>query len=190
MALSGRTLMAPRYRVRAAFAALSLCIATAAIAGVSWWRTERDNSLAMAGGVTNLPPEQVMASPVLRFAKAQELAAAEDFEGSLALYRTLFSDPRLGVAARYNQANLLMSKGQRDREGAAAGQAIALVELAKQGYRAVLRIDPLHWDARYNLERALRLQPDPDEDTAAIGGPRNDAERAPITVRGIPQGLP
>lgn len=190
MALNGRSLMAPRHRVRAVLAALALCVATAAVAGMSWWRTERDNAQAMAGGVTNLPPERVMESPQLRFAKAQELASAEDFDGALALYRTLFSDPLLGVGARYNQANLLMRQGLRNREGAEVGQAIALVELAKQGYRAVLRIEPLHWDARYNLERALRLQPDPEEDTAAIGGPRNDAERAPITLRGIPQGLP
>jgi mxaK protein len=190
VALTGRTLLAPRHRIRAVLAALALCVATAAIAGMSWWRTERNNAKAMAGGVTSLPPERVMESPQLRFAKAQELASAEDFEGALALYRTLFSDPLLGVDARYNQANLLMRQGLRNRDGAEVGQAIALVELAKQGYRAVLRIEPLHWDARYNLERALRLQPDPEEDAAAIGGPRNDAERAPITLRGIPQGLP
>jgi mxaK protein len=190
MALNGRTLMAPRRRIRAVLAGLTLCLATAAIGGISWWRTERSNAQAMAGGVMDLPPERVMQSPQLRFVKAQELAAADDLEGALALYRTLFSDPLLGVGARYNQANLLMRQGLRNREGAEVGQAIALVELAKQGYRAVLRIEPLHWDARYNLERALRLQPDPDEDAAAIGGPRNDAERAPITLRGIPQGLP
>lgn len=190
LSLTRALLPAPKQRIRATFAALALCAASAAIAGAAWWRIERDNALAESGAVRKLPTEQVIASSTLRFAKARELAEAGDFEAALALYRTLYTDRRLGLAARFNNANLLMREGQRAREGATLGQAIALVELAKQGYRDVLRADPSHWDARYNLERALRLQPDPDEDTAAIGGPRSDAERASITVRGIPQGLP
>jgi hypothetical protein len=33
-----------------------------------------------------------------------------------------------------------------------------LVELAKQRYRDLLRAEPQDWDARYNLERALRAR--------------------------------
>ena len=50
MALKDRNWMAPRHRIRAVLAALALCVATAAISGMSWWRTERDNAQAMAGG--------------------------------------------------------------------------------------------------------------------------------------------
>lgn len=180
----------PRTRLRALFMALALCLAAMALAGGSWWRLAQDDALAAAGGVAQLPLEQVMKSPTLRFARARELAAANDFEGALALYRTLFKDPALANAARYNNANLLMRQAERLREAEGAGQAVALIELAKQGYRDVLRADPGHWDARYNHERAQRLQPDPEDETAAIGGPRNDAERAAITIRGVPQGLP
>jgi mxaK protein len=48
----------------------------------------------------------------------------------------------------------------------------------------------MHWDARYNLERAQRLLPDPDdEDTTSVGLPRN-RERAATTMRGYSPGLP
>jgi mxaK protein len=182
--------VAPHVRMRILRLLLAASLAVAALAGWQWWRLQRDDALAAAGGVAQLPLDQAMASPTLRFARARELAAANDFEGALALYRTLYADPRLGVAARYNNANLLMRQAQRMRDANGESQAVALLELAKQGYREVLRQQPEHWDARYNFERAQRLQPDPEEDTASIGGPRNDAERAAITIRGVPQGLP
>ena len=40
--------------------------------------------------------------------------------------------------------------------------ALPLIELAKAGYRAVLRADPEDWDARFNLAMALRIVPDVD----------------------------
>lgn len=186
----GAVLRAPRTRLRTLVALALLSLAVAAAAGWQWWRLAADDARAAAGGVAQLPAEQAMASPTLRFARARELAAANDFEGALALYRTLYADPQLGLTARYNNANLLMREAQRLRDTEGGGQAVALLELAKQGYREVLRADPRHWDARYNYERAQRLQPDPEDATPSIGGPRNDAERASITIRGVPQGLP
>jgi mxaK protein len=38
-----------------------------------------------------------------------------------------------------------------------------LVELAKESYRAALRLNPDNWDARYNLEYAFRITPPPKE---------------------------
>lgn len=182
--------LAPRTRGRLLLALLALGLAVAAGTGVRWAALARDDALAAAGGVAALPLAQVMASPTLRFARAAELAAAEDFEGALALYRTLYADPRFGSAARYNNANLMMREAERQKRADSVGQAVALLELAKEAYREVLRAEPRHWDARYNFERAQRLQPDPEISTPAIGGPRNDAERASITIRGVPQGLP
>ena len=55
---------------------------------------------------------------------------------------------------------------------------------------SVLREDVAQWDARYNLERAQRLLPDPDEaDPSAAQAPHN-AERAATTMRGYSPGLP
>lgn len=60
--------------------------------------------------------------------------------------------------ARYNLGNLHLRQALSMRRGDAA--AVPLVELAKQYYRQVLAEEPSHPDARYNLERALWLQPE------------------------------
>ena len=70
------------------------------------------------------------------------------------------------------------------------GQAIPLLELAKENYREVLRNDPGQWDARYNLERAQRLLPDPDDTLAEPADIKRDAERAVTTMRGYSPGMP
>jgi mxaK protein len=105
-------------------------------------------------------------------------------------YHTLHDDPGLGAAARYNSANLLMRQAIALRAGSEPGKAIALIELAKENYRDLLRADPLYWEARYNLERAQRLLAEPDELEAAPPESRRDAERAATTMRGYSPGLP
>jgi len=128
--------------------------------------------------------------PALRLARGLALAAAND-DRALLLYHPLQQGRgALARAARYNAANLLMRQAAVLRQGLQPGQAIALIELAKQQYRAVLRDDPADWPARYNLERAQRLLPDPDEDEAEpVPGPRQ-SERAVTTMRAFSPGLP
>lgn len=193
MALTPRA-PARRHPVRAAFAVLALSAAVAAAAGLSWWHKARDNALIATGQAAGQRDATAEPGPALRFAQAHELAARGDAEAALTRYRGLHGDPRLGMAARYNASNLLMRQALAlSAQGAAtegAGQAVALAELAKQGYREVLRADPGHWRARYNLERAQRLQPDADDNDPAIAEPRNDAERASTKMRGIEPGLP
>jgi len=76
----------------------------------------------------------------------------------------------------------------RSPGGAAFGALITPAELAKQAYRDVLRAEPHDWDARFNLERALRLLPDA-EDESAEGTPER-SERAVTTMRNTTLGLP
>ena len=99
-------------------------------------------------------------------------------------------DQALGQAARYNSANLLMRQAMGVLASAQPGQAIPLLELAKEVYREVLRKDPGQWDARYNLERAQRLLPDPDDTLAGPPDPQRNSERAVTTMRGYSPGLP
>ena len=124
-----------------------------------------------------------------RFAQAIALVAAGDDEGALARYRSMYDDPAVGLAARYNAANLLLRQGMALRASPSPGAALPLIELAKEGYRQVLRQAPHHLAARYNLERAQRLQPEVDEEDLAGAAPEN-AERAATTMRGVSQGLP
>jgi mxaK protein len=174
-------------RLRVVFALLAVTIAAIAIDGVQLWRAKRWNAVIASGSVTesgdNAPPQ-------VQFALASAHAASGADDTALQRYRALRDDTALGLAARYNSANLLMRQALAVRAGTEPGKAIALIELAKELYRDVLRAEPQHWDARYNLERAQRLLADPDEQDAAPPEARNNAERAATTMRGYSPGLP
>ena len=180
-------LMTPRRRTRAVWALLALVAAAAAFDAARLWRQHQWNALIAAGRV---PPDAADVPPEARFAQAHAAAASGATDAALKRYRTQHDDATLGAAARYNSANLLMRQAIALRAGSQAGKAIALIELAKETYRDVLRADPQHWEARYNLERAQRLLPEPDELEAAPPESRRDAERAATTMRGYSPGLP
>ena len=177
-----------RRRTRAVLVLLALLLVGAVIDALHLWRLERWNALIVAGQVA----DDAKAGPAeLQFAQAHAAAASGAHDSALQRYRPLQGDSALGQAARYNSANLLMRQALVIRAGAQPGQAIALIELAKEMYRDVLRDEPQHWAARYNLERAQRLLPDPDEALdAAPPETQRDAERAATTMRGYSPGLP
>ncbi|MGV2480657.1 UNVERIFIED_CONTAM: MxaK protein, partial [Salmonella enterica subsp. enterica serovar Weltevreden] len=63
------------------------------------------------------------------------------------------------------------------------GKSLPLAELAKSSYRELLRLNPQHWDAKYNLERALRLAPE-RESAIEEGAPLpQNSERAVTTMQ-------
>lgn len=207
---------ATRGRTRAVWAALGVVAVGAALQAAWWWRDADANrhiellaqgpqaaaaaasqagaaSAADAGAA--LPGDDAAAD--LRFAaaygsaqRARQQASALDREAALARYRPLQNDTPLGQAARFNSANLLLRQAMEVRATLQPGQAIALLELAKEGYRDVLRHDPAFWAARYNLERAQRLLPDADEEEPPVHEPAPEAERAVTTMRGHSAGLP
>jgi mxaK protein len=178
--------LASRRTTRAVWLLLAVAVAAAAADGVLWWRDQRRNA-QIAGGT--VPADATGLTAPMRFAQAHALAARGDDEAALTHYGTLQGDSLLGQAARYNSANLLMRQAIVLRDGDKPGQALALIELAKEHYRDVLRHDPSHWNARYNLERAQRLVPDPEETEVAAPSDRR-AERAATTMRGFSPGLP
>ncbi|MDM0073292.1 MxaK protein [Variovorax sp. J2P1-59] len=176
-----------RRRTRVVLVLLAVVAVAAAIDGAHAWRQHRWNEAIVSGPL----PAQGQDAPVqVQFAQAHALAASGADEAALHLYRSLEDDSPLGQAARYNSANLLMRQAVVVQAGAEPGKAIALIELAKEIYRDVLRVDAQHWDARYNLERAQRLLPDPDELDVVPPETRRDAERAATTMRGHSPGLP
>ncbi|MDM0103471.1 MxaK protein [Variovorax sp. J22R24] len=180
--------MSSQRRTRAVLGLLAVVAVAAAIDGAYAWRQHLWNESIVSGP---LPPAEDKEVPVqVRFAEAHAQADSGADDAALRLYRSLEGDSPLGQAARYNSANLLMRQAVVVQAGAEPGKAIALIELAKEIYRDVLRVDPSHWDARYNLERAQRLLPDPDEMDVAPPETRRDAERAATTMRGYSPGLP
>jgi len=179
--------MTAQKRTRALLALFALVALAAAIDGALMWRQQLWNETIVSGPL----PAEVQDAPVqVQFAQAHAQADSGADEEALQLYRRLEGDSPLGQAARYNSANLLMRKAIAVQAGPEPGKAIALIELAKEIYRDVLRVDPQHWDARYNLERAQRLLPDPDELDSEPPESRRSAERAATTMRGHSPGLP
>jgi len=181
------TSLRPRLRLR--IVAAALCALALAAMFDGWrWSSKRSANASIAAGIAARPAPD--SRPELRFAHASGLAGRNEREAAIDAYRLLQDDSPLGLAARYNAANQLLLQALVLRNSPLPGQALPLLELAKAGYREVLRVDPQHWDARYNLERAQRLQPDPDDVEADPAGPPENAERAATTMRGVSRGLP
>lgn len=67
--------------------------------------------------------------------------------------------------------------------------SLPLIELAKESYRQLLRVNSDDWDAKYNLELAIRLSPEPDDEQVeeTITPERTPrAPRAPLGYGGLP----
>lgn len=97
-----------------------------------------------------------------RVTLARGLAQAMSGEQAAA-QRSLQSALQRGDAALQNQARYALGNlalRQAMKLGSSDEKLPAMLELAKQQYRDTLLREPQHWQARYNLERALWLAPD------------------------------
>lgn len=99
-----------------------------------------------------------------QFANAYHLQQRHDFKNSVNAYASIAARPdsRLQLDIKYNLANLFFREASKMRENGADDLAMPLIELAKQNYKEILRIDDQHQDAKYNLELALFVSPDND----------------------------
>lgn len=162
-------------RRRLTLAATGICLLVMLAAGHRLWHLTRYNSalarddLVTAGGHP---------SDHGRFAEAYRLQQQGEFQAALELYGTLLSSDLRSIraTARYNIATLTLDQGMRLWRDGETELATPMIELAKAGYREVLHGQPDHWDARYNLELALRLLPDPVEEPEVVEA---NPERSP-----------
>jgi mxaK protein len=102
-------------------------------------------------------------------ARALALAAAGQYEAARNVYNVLIRrglQHEVGRSALLALGNMTLRQGMPEgNKGNGAGAAetnlaLPMIELAKKHYRDLLRVDASQWDARYNLERALRLAPE------------------------------
>ncbi len=164
-----------------------ICAALAGWQGVELLRIAQYNH-RIAGGSSEA---DASAPPRVRFAAAYSAARKGDSQAALNRYRELqqVSDPQVRRDAKFNSGNLYMQQTLAQRADVDASAALTLVELAKQSYRDLLRDDAADWDGRYNLEKALRIAPDPEEDSEAMATPPSRL-RTPTTGEGRDLGLP
>ena len=98
--------------------------------------------------------------------------------------------PAVRAAALYNIAN---ARTRLAAEAVRKGQidsAAAMINLAKSEYRLALKLHPESWDARYNLDVAMRIVRDlPQADTEDISS-SEAAKKLWTDLPGIPRGLP
>lgn len=99
----------------------------------------------------------------------------EDFAETVRAFARAASsatEPGLKSLARYDLATLYLQRGLELLADEQPDLANPLLELAKGLYRERLRLEPDHWNSKYNLELALLAAPDV-ADTQLPPGQRN-----------------
>ncbi len=79
-------------------------------------------------------------------------------------------------------ANLYLQRARELENSEAGDLTLPLLELAKENYREVLRADDQSWDAKYNLEVALALLPEPEDEEATDEFMPEHSSRAAGTI--------
>ena len=149
-----------RRRVHLLFGTIAVALGLAASGQA--YRLDRANDVNEAIATATDPAALGSKLPEARFARAAMLAKANNFDDAARAWKALIQEdqPNLKRAALYNLGNLHMREAAKF---SGSSMALPLLELAKQNYRDLLREAPDDWDARYNLERALWLSPELDQ---------------------------
>jgi mxaK protein len=136
--------------------------------------------------IPEMMPEAPMDAPPAMLAHALALARTGQHDAAFKAYSALISrhpDSAAGRAASFNLGNMYLRQGiAAGASVATAATALPLLELAKKRYRDLLQTAPGDWDARYNLERALRLAPEQDALAEVEGEP---VKRRPVSQGGM-----
>ena len=181
--------MRRRLLVHLAFAAAALAFAVPA--ALQAWRLAQAQRVNEAIARAADPAAEAGEFVQARFAHALALARAGRGEPARDAYKALAQAERgpLRAAAFYNLGNLHLRAALQNGAGRAT-ESLPLLELAKQAYRDALRAEPRDWDARYNLEQALWLAPEVDDQSVADNEPPVQRERAVTTAPSIRSDLP
>ncbi|WP_020565289.1 YfgM family protein [Methylosarcina fibrata] len=136
--------------------------------------------------------EVITGHPELRLARALFLKQKHRYDEALSTLSLIMDkgDRRFQAQIRYNLGNLYLEQAVRQVEAANVNEALPLTGLAKQAYRQALALDSRNWDAKYNLEVAMRLLPEMDSVTLPEEAPSRQQAQLWTTVPGFPRGLP
>jgi mxaK protein len=136
--------------------------------------------------------EVIIGHPELRLARALFLKQKHRYDEALSTLGLIMDkgDRRFRAQIRYNLGNLYLEQAVQQTEAANINEALPLAGLAKQAYRQALALDSRNWDAKYNLEVAMRLLPEMDSITLPEEAPSRQKAQLWTTVPGFPRGLP
>lgn len=158
-----------RITIHAGFSLIALCLLITI--AWQWANIRKQNSLAQAlaaipAVLSTLSDEQIIQEPQLSIpevalAYANALSRGNNLAEAELQYNKLIRSHALGEigqAAQFNLANAYLRQGMNSN--IPVNRVGPMLELAKQRYRDLLNVTPAHWEARYNLEKALRLAPE------------------------------
>jgi len=134
----------------------------------------------------------ITGQPELRLARAIYFKQKHRYDDALSTLSLILDkgDRQFQAKARYNLGNLYLEQAVQKVENMNMNEALPLAGLAKQSYRQTLALDSQNWDAKYNLEVAMRLLPEMDKINSPDDSPNNQKTQLWTTVPGFPRGLP
>ncbi len=139
------------------------------------------------------PSEIKNAAPELQLARGSYLKNKHRYDEAQAALSPIIDQGSVKNRAisRYNLGNTYLEQAIEMAESMQINEATSLASLAKQTYRQALALDSKNWDAKYNLEVAMRLLPEMDRLTMEEDEPvPQDKAKLWATVPGFPRGLP
>lgn len=134
----------------------------------------------------------VSGPPELRLARALYFKQKHRYDDALSTLSLILDkgDRHFQAQARYNLGNLYLEQAVEKVEAMHMNEALPLAGLAKQTYRQALALDSQNWDAKYNLEVAMRLLPEMDRVNSSDDNQNSQKAQFWTTVPGFPRGLP
>jgi mxaK protein len=175
---------------------LALVASVAALAGSGWlyYDAQRQNGVIqrLAGG-EDVAIDIAAAPDAVLLARAHYLLARDRIDEAQTIVdvSAARSAPGTRAALLYNLANARLRIAIQSIEQGALDKAIASVNLAKTAYRLALRIDPEAWDAKFNLDIAMRLVRDlPQQEETVEEQSPEEPKQLWTDLPGVPKGLP
>lgn len=170
-------------------------VAAAAWTGYAGWelykrQDERRIVAELARGRDVRPPEGAGAQVL--FARGHFLLARDLIDEGQGFARLIADAGDTQLAARflYDLGNARLRRAVAALEASKIDPAIPEVRLAKEAYKSALAADPELWDARYNLDVAMRLVrdfPELERDGEETKAP---PKKLWTDLPGLPRGLP
>lgn len=173
-------------------AVLILALAVMAVTGVRMALNANANRTIAALASGRDVPVALDAPDRLLLARAHFLMIRDRLDEAQPLVdRLAASGSPLAVAGLYDLANARLAAAVSLLEKTEIDPAVPQVRLAKAGYRAALVRAPDFWDAKYNLDIAMRLVRDfPQIEQEQQDEAQETPKRLWTDLPGLPKGLP